>query len=72
MYIRKNGHERHVIIEIYSTEFRPELKKRLTDAGFTFTTADIFNNFWGTQFIINAPRGKGTTAKMKFLETVTR
>ncbi len=66
MYLRKK--DRKVIIEVYSG--RSVIEKRLADAGFTFTTEDFLNNFWGTRFIIDQPRGKGTIAKMNFLADV--
>lgn len=42
-------------------------EKILTDNGFKFTSTDIFSNFWGKEYSIEQPKGKGSTAKLKSL-----
>lgn len=44
--------------------------ERLTAAGFTFTRRDVFNNFWGVEFTVQAPRGKGATDKLTVLSKI--
>ena len=70
MYIRKSDNK--VIIEIYSSEFEPVLEKRLTDLKFVYKTENFFNDFWGTRFIIDRPRGKGSIARLNILEEITK
>jgi hypothetical protein len=70
MYLRKSDNK--VILEIYSDEFCPVLEARLTANGFSFRTEKFFNSFWGTRFVVDRPKGKGSVAKMNFLDTVCR
>jgi len=39
----------------------------LINNGFKFTSTDIFSNFWGKEYTIEAPSGKGSSTKLKTL-----
>ena len=42
-----------------------KLRKRLTKLGVKFSEQLVMNGFWGTQFDIENPRGKGAGEKMR-------
>lgn len=37
------------------------------EMGLTFTERDILSNFFGKEFVVDAPKGKGSVAKCKQL-----
>jgi hypothetical protein len=43
------------------------IKEKLKAAHIEFSCRDVLNNFWGIEFTIYKPRGKGATAKCKII-----
>lgn len=43
------------------------LKKKLNEIGVKYTFKDVKNEFWGVEFQIEKPTGKGATKKMQLI-----
>lgn len=43
------------------------LRKQLTEMGFKFKERFVFSGFYGTEFHVEKPRGKGATIKINQL-----
>ncbi len=48
---------------LYTSNVR-NYEQKLAELGVEYTTKDVLNNFWGVQFTIKKPKGKGSTKKL--------
>ena len=60
-----NAMKQPIIYRIFGGYTHTE--KLLADNGYKFTVVDIFSNFWGKEYSITTPTGKGSTAKFNAL-----
>lgn len=47
-----------------------QIRNKLNQIGVIFTEKDIFSGFWGKEFSIEKPRGKGAHEKMKQINLI--
>lgn len=55
------------VLTIYCERAANKYKKEFTKQGIKFKTRDILNVFYGTEFAIEKPTGKGAVAKKELI-----
>ena len=45
-----------------------QIRSALTTIGVKWTERDVLNNFWGKEFTVEKPRGKGAQLKMREID----
>lgn len=46
------------------------VKKKLDEAGIQYTCRDVLSTFWGVEFSIAKPTGKGATSKCQIIRSL--
>lgn len=54
-----------ITITVYDTD--EQMRQSLDQLGATYTERPVFSNFWGIQFTIERPFGKGSAAKLELI-----
>ena len=55
-----------IIFTLYASNVR-NYEQKLVELDVEYTTKDVLNNFWGVQFTIKKPKGKGSTKKLDMI-----